>query len=307
MAKIDIIIPVYNGEDFIGQTIKSIEENNFDDINIIIVDDGSIDGTELVISTLKRKYDNISYYKKENAGVSAARNFAIERSTSPYICFLDADDLYHKDFLQKIYGQIKSTNADTCTCGYYKLTGQEIRPMKSAFSKKDFLVNYLISKNKVHISSFLIKREVIFDNNIRFDESSSYGEDIEFMARVIKYSRKIEIVPEYLTYYRVDSDRPTLSSFSLDKIKSDIDFSNRLVNDKKLNLSPRERAAVNHKLVANIVNKLLTGLKLGYDKEEIREIYEKNRDAIDNKTNAFGLRSIKLAIRIKKLKNKIGY
>ena len=307
MAKIDIIIPVYNGEDFIGQTIKSIEENNFADINIIIADDGSIDGTESVISKLREKYDNISYYKKENAGVSSSRNFAIERSTSPYICFLDADDLYHKNFLPKMYGKIKSTNADICTCGYYKLIGQETRLMKSAFSKKDFLVNYLISKNKLHISSFLIKREVIFDNNIRFDESSSYGEDIEFMTRVIKYSRKIEIVPEYLTYYRIDSTRPTLSSFSLDKIKSDIDFSNRLVNDQKLNLSPREKAAVNHKLVANIVSKLLIGLDLGYDKKEIRDIYEKNRAIIDNKTNAFGLRSIKLFLTINKLRNKIGY
>lgn len=307
MAKIDIIIPVYNGEDFIGQTIKSIEENNFADINIIIVNDGSIDGTESTISKLREKYDNISYYKKENAGVSSARNFAIERSTSPYICFLDADDLYHKDFLQKMYGQIKSTNADTCTCGYYKLIGQETKPVKSAFRKKDFLVNYLISKNKLHISSFLIKREVIFDNNIRFDESSSYGEDIEFMTRVIKYSREIEIVPEYLTYYRIDSTRPTLSSFSLDKIKSDIDFSNRLINDQKLNLSSREKAAVNHKLIANIVSKLLLGLDLGYDKEEIRDIYEANKSIIAKKTNAFGLRSIKLILTINKLRNKIGY
>ncbi len=307
MAKIDIIIPVYNGEDFIGQTIKSIEDNNFADINIIIVDDGSIDGTESAISKLREKYDNISYYKKENAGVSSSRNFAIEKSTSPYICFLDADDLYHKKFLPKMYGQINSTNADTCTCGYYKLTGQEIRPMKSAFSKKDFLVNYLISKNKLHISSFLIKREVIFDNNIRFDESSSYGEDIEFMTRVIKYSRKIEIVPEYLTYYRIDSTRPTLSSFSLDKIKSDIDFSNRLVNDQKLNLNPREKAAVNHKLVANIVSKLLLGLDLGYDKEEIRDIYEANKSIIGKNTMEFGLRSIKLILTINKLRNKIGY
>lgn len=307
MAKIDIIIPVYNGENFIGQTIKSIEDNNFADINIILVDDGSIDGTESLIFKLREEYGNISYYKKENGGVSAARNFAIERSTSPYICFLDADDLYHKDFLPKMYMKIKATNADTCTCGYYKLYDKKIVPMKSAFSKKDFLVDYLISKNKLHISSFLIKREVIFDNNIRFDESSSYGEDIEFMTRVIKYSRKIEIVPEYLTYYRIDSTRPTLSTFSLDKIKSDIDFSNRLVNDQKLNLSPREKAAVNHKLVANIVNKLLIGLDLGYDKEEIRDIYEANKSIIAKKTNAFGLRSIKLILTINKLRNKIGY
>ena len=171
MAKIDILIPVYNGENFIGQTIKSIEDNNFADINIILVDDGSSDGTESVIFDLREKYGNISYYKKENGGVSAARNFAIERSTSPYICFLDADDLYHKDFLQKMYEQIKSTNADTCTCGYYKLIGQEIRPMKSAFNKKDFLVNYLISKNKLHTSSFLIKREAVSYTHLRAHET----------------------------------------------------------------------------------------------------------------------------------------
>lgn len=307
MAKVDIIIPVYNGEKFVGQTIRSIEENDFDDFNIITIDDGSMDQSEAVIRDLNKKYGNIYYYKKDNGGVSSARNLGIERSVSPYLCFLDADDLYHNDFLSKMYSKIISTNADICTCGYYRLVGDEKNPAKSAFSKKDFLVNYLISKNKLHISNFMIKRDVIFDNNIRFDESSSYGEDIEFMARAIKYAKEIEIVPEYLTYYRIDSTRPTLSTFSLDKIQADIDFSNRLLNDEKLNLCPREKAAINHKLVANIVNKLLIGLDLGYDKVEIREIYESNKAIIENKTNAFGLRSIKLAMRIKKLKNKIGY
>lgn len=307
MAKIDIIIPVYNSENLIAETIESIEENNFSDFNIITIDDGSKDKSADVIKALNEKYGNISYYKKDNGGVSSARNLGIEKSTSPYIAFLDSDDLYSKDFLEKMYEKIIDHNADLCTCGYNKLLDGSASPAKSAFSRKDFLTNYLITKNKLHISNFLIKRDVIVDNNLRFNEDSSYGEDIEFMARVIKYSQKIEVVPEYLTYYRIDSDRPTLSSFSLEKINDDIEFSERLLNDKNLNLTDREKAAINHKLVGNIVNKLLTALSLGYDKGEIREIYKKNRPIIENKSNAFGLRSIKLWANIKKLKNKIGY
>ncbi len=121
MAKIDVIIPLYNGEDFILDTIKSVENNTFKDFNIIVVDDGSKDNSSKIVKNLAKNYGNILYFYKENSGVSSARNYGIERSDSKYLCFLDADDLYHKDFLPKMYGKIKATNADTCTCGYYKL------------------------------------------------------------------------------------------------------------------------------------------------------------------------------------------
>lgn len=307
MSKVDIIIPVYNSEKFIGETIESIEKNNFSDFTIIIVDDGSTDNSSGIIENLNNKYSNICYYKKENGGVSSARNFGLEKSTSPYICFLDSDDLYSPDFLNKMYEKIKGSDADLCTCGYNRLVDGNTEVVKSAFTKKDFLTNYLITKNKLHISNFMVKRQVIFDNNIRFNETSSYGEDIEFMAKVIKYSKNIEIVPEYLSYYRIDSNRPTLSTFSLDKIKDDVEFSNRLLNDDNLHLSQGEKSAIYHKLAANIVNKLLTGISLCYDKKEIANLYEKYKPYIDKKTKAFGLRSMKLDFNIKKLKNKIGY
>ncbi len=308
MAKIDVIIPVYNSADFISDTIDSVEANDFDDFNIIVVDDGSTDNSLEVIKDLSKRYNNISYYKKSNAGVSSARNFGISKSTSPYICFLDSDDLYNKKYLSNMYEKISTTNADLCTCGYNELIDGRAIVKKSAFIKRDFLTNYLITKNKLHISTFLIKREVIFANDIKFDETSSYGEDIEFLARVIKHSQKIEIVEEYLTYYRIDSNRETLSSFSFEKIDDDIEFSNRLLNDPSINLTKREREAlINHKLVGNIVNKLLEAIRLGYDTDKVREVYKQYECIINNKSSSFALRSLKLRLNIRKLKSKIGY
>jgi beta-1,3-N-acetylglucosaminyltransferase len=308
MAKIDVIIPMYNASSMISETIESVEASDFNDFKIIIVDDGSTDDSCEIVVKLGKKYDNIYYYKKENDGVSTARNFGISKSTSPYICFLDSDDLYDKKYLSKMYEKIKDTNADLCTCGYNELIDGKVSVKKSAFIKEDFLVNYLITKNKFHISNFLIKKAIITDNNISFYEKSSYGEDIEFMVKVIKNSKKIEIVPEYLTYYRIEANRSTLSSFSLGKIEDDIEFSNRILNDKSLHLSKIEKEAlINHKLVANIVNKLLEAVNLGYDKDELRETYQKYEYIINKRSHSFGLRSLKLSLNKRKLRSKIGY
>ncbi|MDU2565152.1 MAG: glycosyltransferase family A protein [Anaerococcus sp.] len=308
MAKIDVIIPMYNASSMISETIESVEASDFNDFKIIIVDDGSTDDSCEIVGKLGKKYDNIYYYKKENGGVSAARNFGISKSTSPYICFLDSDDLYDRKYLSKMYKKIEQTNSDLCTCGYNELIDGEVTEKKSSFVKSDFLVNYLITKNKLHISNFLIKKEIILDNDIIFHEQSSYGEDIEFMVRIIKNSKKIEIVPEYLTYYRIETNRLSLSSFSLEKIEDDIEFSNRLLNDKSLHLSKREKEAlINHKLVGNIVNKLLEAINLGYNKDEIRETYNKYEYIINKKSHSFGLRSLKLSLKKQRLKSKIGY
>lgn len=308
MAKVDVIIPVYNSADLISTTIESVEANDFDDFNIILVDDGSTDNSLKIIEDLSKKYDNIHYYKKSNGGVSSARNFGLSKSTSPYICFLDSDDLYDEKFLSKMYEKISISKADLCTCGYNELIDGKARAKKSAFVKKDFLTNYLITKNKLHISTFMVKREIIFTNDIRFDEISSYGEDIEFLSKVIKHSDKIEIVAEYLTYYRIDTNRETLSSFSFEKIEDDIEFSTRLLNDPSIKLTKREKEAlINHKLVGNIVNKLLEAIKLGYDIEEVKEAYRKYEYIINNKSNSFALRSLKLGMNIRKLKSQIGY
>lgn len=308
MAKIDVIIPLYNGEDFILDTIKSVENNTFKDFNIIVVDDGSKDNSSKIVRNLAKNYENILYFYKENSGVSSARNYGIERSNSKYLCFLDADDLHNPLFLEKLYEKISLKDSDLCLCGYNQLIDEKIYPKKTRFIKNDFLTNYLITKNKFHISCFMIKRDIILANKIKFFENTSYGEDIEFLSKVIKHSKNIELVKEYLTYYRIDPERDSLSSFNLKKIEDDVAYSFRLFDDKKLNLNDREKKAlINHKLVGSIVNKLLKAIELGYDLDILRQIYNNYEPIIVDRTNIFGLRSLKLYLNTVKLQKKLGY
>lgn len=92
MKKISIIIPVYNTQKYLDKCLKSVLNQTYNNLEIIIVNDGSKDKSGDIVGEYLKKYDNIKYYKKENEGLSAARNFGILKSTGDYLCFLDSDD-----------------------------------------------------------------------------------------------------------------------------------------------------------------------------------------------------------------------
>ncbi len=93
MKKISVIIPVYNTEKYLKRCFDSVIEQDYQNLELVIINDGSKDNSELIIKEYKEKYPNlISYYKKENTGVADTRNFGIEKATGDYIMFLDSDD-----------------------------------------------------------------------------------------------------------------------------------------------------------------------------------------------------------------------
>ena len=117
--KISVIIPVYNVEGFIDRCIKSVVNQTLQDIEIIIVNDGSQDNSELVI----KKYLNsekIKYFKKENGGLSSARNFGINCANGEYIAFLDSDDYIDSNMYEEMYRLAKKENADMVECDFVK-------------------------------------------------------------------------------------------------------------------------------------------------------------------------------------------
>ena len=105
---ISVIIPSYNREEFLKRSIASVINQTIQPFEIIVVDDGSVDGTELMI---KRNYNHVKFIKQKNKGVSAARNIGIRVSTGEWICFLDSDDEWKKDKLEK---QIIAMKSNPC-------------------------------------------------------------------------------------------------------------------------------------------------------------------------------------------------
>ncbi|KAF2516507.1 glycosyltransferase family A protein [Flavobacterium foetidum] len=200
MAFFSIIIPLYNKENFIESTIKSVLAQSYNDFEIIIVNDGSTDKSE---EKIKNFNDNrILYFSKENEGVSSARNYGIEKANSDFIAFLDADDYWYPDFLETIFENQKH------------FPEQKVFSAAIEFetSKKTIQAQYEIAKtaNEVVIvdcfkaslkESVLWTSSSVFHKSVfkevgNFDPKIKSGQDTDLWIRIglvypVVFSRKI--------------------------------------------------------------------------------------------------------------------
>ena len=118
-ALISVIVPVYNGEHYLADCIESIEGQTYRNLEIIIINDGSTDGTRKICNTLREVYENISVITMEDEGVSAARNAGIEASKGEFITFVDADDRLCPEMLAVLYECMLKTESDIAGCRFF--------------------------------------------------------------------------------------------------------------------------------------------------------------------------------------------
>ena len=109
MPKISIIVPVYNVEKYVDKCLKSLTQQTLQDIEIIIVNDGSLDkSVEIIEKYVKDNPTKIKYYEKKNGGLSSARNYGVEYATGEYIAFLDSDDYVETNMYEEMYNLVMS-------------------------------------------------------------------------------------------------------------------------------------------------------------------------------------------------------
>nr|WP_312175878.1 glycosyltransferase [Moraxella sp. CTOTU46934] len=209
MSKIlSVIIPVYNGEEFIQRCLNSIisafeKVDNFS-IELILVDDGSIDNSRDIIKEFNKKYDFIKYYYQHNQGPSAARNFGLDVAIGDYIGFVDCDDTVKPFFFQSLQKAIYG-KPDLILFGYEKVlregkfnffTPEE----KTCMNVKDKLSDVFNEKLLFWYSCTKIYKNSLI-KNIRFDSRIRLGEDTIFNLQVVKNSSVIKQIPEILYSY----------------------------------------------------------------------------------------------------------
>lgn len=184
MQLISIIIPCYNAEKCLSRTLNSVREQSYKNLEIIIVNDGSTDGTLEVANAYASIDNRIKVFTQENAGVSVARNNGVSLAKGKFIMFLDADDNYTTPFaIEKLYKRIIETNADMCVCNFTHpcfeqyTKGTRVYDMQN---EKDFLEIYQdffilsVPWNKI------TKRECLTENfvsGVRFNEDELYNLD----------------------------------------------------------------------------------------------------------------------------------
>lgn len=302
--KFSVVIPMYNAENSIAATIESLKNQVYTNFEAILVDDGSEDQTLNIATDTIDGDDRFLILRKENGGVSTARNFGMSHVNGDFVSFLDSDDTVESRYFSGFNDKLSSTHSELVYCGYN--LSENGSSKKVVYSEThDLLSKYLISSFHVQTACFSIDVNLIKKYNLFFDPNLNWGEDILFFSEVLAMAKRIACVREANVNYYIDaSDNSKLSYFNLNKIDKDVKYLEKLekkdfvASDKK-NLD----IITNYRLPAQIVNKLLKYIGENGDLDDAIFYYEKYSDILSRPASKYsGLRSIKLVVNKRKLR-----
>ena len=210
-ALISVIVPVYNVAQYLEKSIASIQKQTYQNLEIILVDDGATDESGRLCDAIAEQDDRVSVLHKKNEGLSQARNDGMKQAQGDYLIFIDSDDYIHPEMIQSLYEQLVQEDADVSSCGVMNVYANDESP-QSANQDEDFVCDsqtflreYLIGeKIPGTICNKLIKREIA--TALSFPKGLIY-EDAYYHFDLIKLAKKyvINTKPYYYYFHRGDS------------------------------------------------------------------------------------------------------
>lgn len=211
-----MIIPVYQAENTIARCIESLVQQNYADAEILLINDGSKDRSEEICREYCKKYDCIRYFRKENGGVSSARNLGLEKASGDYVLFVDSDDYVAGDYFETLHRAVLDHEADLILFNYAVISTQgrlQITEMAYKQSLPD-IVAYAAALMKTNSYGSPVnkafRRAILEKYNLRFLEGVSIAEDLAF---VFSYTVHVETLlsDTHVLYYADTGNTESLS------------------------------------------------------------------------------------------------
>ena len=195
--KISIIVPVYNVEKYLDRCIKSILNQTYEDLEIILVDDGSTDKSRMICNFYKQKDTRIKVIYQSNKGVSAARNAGIKEATGQYIGFVDSDDYIEPDMFDTLYNLICKFNCDIAICGYSCIYPRYVRQSDHLdriliMNSEKLLEEIFTGTIKGFLCNKLFKIELF--ENISIPEDIHFGEDLYTVVNILNRYNDVKCI-----------------------------------------------------------------------------------------------------------------
>lgn len=204
MTSISIVIPCYNAEATLQRTLESLEKQCDKDFEVVIVNDGSTDGSEKIV-TEKQNRLNIRYIAQANQGLGASRNNGIKEATGEYVCFLDADDIWKENKVSRIRRHLMSQDGGTVEMIVHDelLVDKELKTISYLKSTvpKDW-VHIVLYGNTLSPSAVCVRRELVLkEGGFKIDKNVHGAEDWDLWIRLLRKGISVLVIPEVLGYY----------------------------------------------------------------------------------------------------------
>lgn len=229
---VSIIVPVYNVEKYIERCLDSLINQTYSNIEIILVNDGSTDDSEIICNEYEKKDKRIKVLNKKNGGLSSARNAGLKIINGNYVMFVDSDDFVDLSIVETLLNNITETKSDISICSYYSIKGDN--KSSPIFNNTKFIVNdnkkYYNLYNEysgVTVSSCMKLFKSTLFNNIHFTEGAIHEDEI-IIFELLKLAKKISYDLEPLYYYENRTGSIT-RKFDITKLKL-IEFLNQRID-----------------------------------------------------------------------------
>lgn len=225
MAKVSIIVPIYNVQDYLHECVDSLRSQTFEDIQIILVDDGSTDNSGQIIDAFAAQDARIVALHKENGGQSSARNLGIQHATGEYILYVDGDDYILPETVEKLYAVAKENDADIVQGDllndFERLKDISFRQL-SCENKKVSVLSYIKEVTEKEIYDivpflYLVKKTYIAQNKLSFAEGYFYEDQLYTMQLLSQLESSIVKIRFPFYYYRMDRPGSTTNHITLKK------------------------------------------------------------------------------------------
>ncbi|MBO0749174.1 MAG: glycosyltransferase family 2 protein [Porphyrobacter sp.] len=256
--KVTIVIPAYNMERYIERTLLSAIAQTYENLSILVIDDGSTDGTRAIVERLAREHDKLRLVSVPNGGVAKARNLGTQLADSLYVACLDGDDLWHPTKIQRQVAALAAHghSAEWAGCyAYSRVIDENDRLLGDGLPSQDrgaFFEAHMTSNPIGNGSNLLVRRDAALAVDGYNPEYAAAGiggcEDVEFQLKLLR-RHKIEVVPEYLIGYRIHSRQ---MSGNIARMRaSQIAVIDKTTRDPEVSRGVRKRGLVHAHLTAS--------------------------------------------------------
>lgn len=209
---VSIIVPVYNTSNYLSKCLDSILNQTIENLEVIVVNDGSTDQSKRIIEEYCLKDSRIRAFHQKNQGVSAARNNGISSSKGEYLIFVDSDDYIHNEMLEELVSAARKYNALITKCDVYYVKRNELKELDykddniKSIESTEALKQLFTIFDETHFGythSKLYNRDFIVKNDLKFHNEMSFAEDTLFFLEACILAKSVVYIPKQLYYYNL--------------------------------------------------------------------------------------------------------